>query len=170
MRHLYANNKDRQTDDENYGLMRLHAAVHSLKMHPNCWTKLGNSSHCDIRESELLNIVVWKFVFYVGFFFEKEIKLVSLIYARNTRFSGLRSLTPSLLIINGSFQQRMSQTKIRQQWIDKINFWWTCYVLTTDDGRVMAISQIICGQYHICDIFGIFLGYICVRPENQSFL
>ena len=29
---------------------------------------------------------------------------------------------------------------------------------TTNDGRVMAISKILYGQYHIC-----------VRPENQKF-
>ena len=34
--------------------------------------------------------------------------------------------------------------------------------VSTDHGRVMAISQILNGQYHIWDK--------CVRPENQSFL
>ena len=33
--------------------------------------------------------------------------------------------------------------------------------VSTDDERVMAISQILNGQYHIWDI--------CVRPENKVF-
>ena len=45
----------------------------------------------------------------------------------------------------------------------------------TDNGRlmamsVMAISQILYGQYHIWDILGIYLGCIpiCVRPSSKS--
>ena len=37
-------------------------------------------------------------------------------------------------------------------------------ISSTDDGCVMAISQILYGQYHIWDI------HICVRPENQIFV
>ena len=36
---------------------------------------------------------------------------------------------------------------------------------TTNDGRVKAISKFFMENI----IFGIYFGFICVRPENQSF-
>ena len=36
----------------------------------------------------------------------------------------------------------------------------------TDDGLVIAISQ---NQYHIWELFGSYLGVICLRPKIKSF-